>query len=250
MVIFDATENLTPFRDEKGGIGSILGDAGLARQVEPGWFDPDYWADHARPVASGGRGGAWFVEGPFGGAVLRHYLRGGLMAQLSRDRHLWRGARHVRSFAEFRLLRDLHAEGLPVPEAIAASYVRRGLYYRAAILLRRIEQVRSFADRTTVAGTDAPWEEVGRLVARFHRAGLDHADLNAHNILLAGDGRGWLIDLDRSRRRVPETRWRARNLARLLRSLVKLRGERSVADVQSDFARLRAAYDARWAKGY
>ena len=28
-----------------------------------------------------------------------------------------------------------------------------------------------------VAGRGAPWEETGRLIARFHRAGLDHADL-------------------------------------------------------------------------
>ena len=63
-------------------------------------------------------------------------------------------------------------------------------------------------------------------------------------------GQGWLIDLDRSRRRLPETGWRSRNLARLQRSLLKLRGERPVEQVRADFARLRAAYDARWAKGY
>ncbi|PSD25587.1 3-deoxy-D-manno-octulosonic acid kinase, partial [Stenotrophomonas maltophilia] len=95
----------------------------------------------------------------------------------------------------------------------------------------------------------APWEEAGRLIARFHRAGLDHADLNAHNILFDGSGHGWLIDFDRGVIRIPATGWRERNLKRLLRSLVKLRGERSVEDVQKDYARLRRAYDMAWNRG-
>ena len=250
MVRFDATESLIPFEDESGARGAILGDAAWAKQAEPGWFDPAWWGERARPVDSGGRGGAWFVRGPFGEAVLRLYLRGGFAAQLSRDRYWWRSAAATRGFAEFRLTRDLRQESLPAPEPIAACYLREGLTYRAAILLRRIDGVRSLADRMAVAGAEAPWEETGRLIARFHRAGLDHADLNAHNVLFDAAGQGWLIDFDRGRIRVPETRWRARNLARLERSLLKLRAERPEAEVRDDFARLRAAYDARWAKGY
>ncbi len=62
-------------------------------------------------------------------------------------------------------------EKLPVPRPIAAFYMREGLRYRAAILMERIEGVRSLADRALVAGRGAPWEETGRLIARFHRAG-------------------------------------------------------------------------------
>jgi 3-deoxy-D-manno-octulosonic acid kinase len=87
-------------------------------------------------------------------------------------------------------------------------------------------------------------------VARFHRAGLDHADFNAHNILFDATGHGWLIDFDRGRIRIPETRWRERNLARLQRSLLKLRGARDEQAVRRDVARLRGAYDATWNLGY
>ena len=31
---------------------------------------------------------------------------------------------------------------------------------------------------------------------------------------------------------------------------IKIRGARPEAEVRANFARLRAAYDARWAKGY
>ncbi|HYG07615.1 MAG TPA: 3-deoxy-D-manno-octulosonic acid kinase [Stenotrophomonas sp.] len=249
MVAFDATEALTPCREGRG-YGAILFDRQRLRQADPALFSPARWGDKARPVGDGGRGGAWFVDAPFGHCVLRQYLRGGAVARLSRDRYLWQGANRTRSFAEFRLMRALVARKLSVPRPLAAFYMREGLRYRAAILMERLEGVRSLADRALVAEHGAPWEEAGRLIARFHRAGLDHADLNAHNILFDGNGHGWLIDFDRGVLRIPATRWRESNLARLQRSLHKLRGERSREEVDKDFARLRRAYDLAWNRGY
>ncbi|RPE81239.1 3-deoxy-D-manno-octulosonic acid kinase [Vulcaniibacterium tengchongense] len=249
MTGFDAAEELTPFRDDSG-FGAILFDRTRVRQASPAWFSPGFWDARARPVDSGGRGGAWFVDAPFGPALLRRYLRGGLAARFSRDRYWWHGAARTRSFAEFRLTRAMAEKGVPVPRPIAACYRREGPFYRAAILLERLDDVRSFADRVAVAGDGAPWEEAGRLIARAHRAGLDHADLNAHNLLFDSAGRGWVIDLDRGRERIPATGWRERNLARLRRSLLKLRGARSAEQVARDFARLRAAYDRAWERGY
>ena len=249
MTGYDATEGLTPFRDDSG-YGAILFDLTRVRQASADWFSPAFWGDRARPVESGGRGGAWFVETPFGPAVLRRYLRGGLVAQVNRDRYLWRGSNRTRSFAEFRLLRAVAEKGVPVPRPIAAYYRRVGLRYQAAILLERLENVRSLADRAGVAGDGAPWEEAGRLLARSHRAGLDHADLNAHNLLFNAAGQGWVIDLDRGELRIPATGWRERNLARLRRSVLKLRGNRPVDAVERDFARLRGAYDRIWQRGY
>jgi len=249
MAAFDATEVLVPYRDQRG-YGAILFDRERLRQAEAQWMDPSYWGERARAVDSGGRGGAWFIDAPFGPSLLRMYKRGGLAASVSADRYLWRGANRTRSFAEFRLTRTLHGKGLPVPRPYAASYLHEGLTYRAAILMERLPDVRSLADRVQVAGSDAPLEETGRLIARFHRAGLDHADLNAHNILFDAQGRGWLIDFDRGVLRIPATRWREANLARLKRSLLKLRGERSVQAAEADYARLRRAYDQAWERGF
>ncbi len=253
MAVFDAAESLTPFRAGPGGrgAGSILFDRTQLRQADPRWFDPGAWGPRAVPVSGSGRGGAWFIDDTSNGpTVLRHYLRGGLVAPLNHDRHLWRGANRARSFVEFRLLRELLRRGLPVPQPIAASYVRDGLTYTAAILMQRLVGVRSLADLAAADPATVPWAETGRLVARFHREGLDHADLNAHNILYDEAGKGWLIDFDRGRMHIPETAWRERNLARLQRSLLKLRGARDEADVRADFARLRAGYDAQWDKGF
>ncbi|MFT3756799.1 MAG: 3-deoxy-D-manno-octulosonic acid kinase [Pseudoxanthomonas sp.] len=245
---FDSSEGLTPFRDGRG-YGAILFDSARFRQAEPAWMSSAYWGEHSRPVGSGGRGGACFIDAPFGPALLRPYKRGGLAAKLSHDRYLWRSAMRTRSFAEFRLTRALLDKGLPVPRPIAASYLREGLFYRAAILLDRLPDVHSFADRLQVAASDAPWEEVGRLIARFHRAGLDHADLNAHNLLFDSAGKGWLIDFDRGQLRIPATWWRERNLSRLQRSVLKLSGKRGKDEVHHDFSRLRSAYDHAWERG-
>ena len=248
MAGFDANEHLTPFRDARG-YGAILFDRTQLRQPDPAWFDPAHWGDAAQPVGDGGRGGAWFIDmGEGGDAVLRHYLRGGLVANLSRDAHLWRGIARVRSFAEYRLLRVLRARKLPVPMAYAAWYRREGLSYRAAILMQRLPGVRSLAELASAG--EASMAAAGALVARFHRQGLDHADLNAHNLLFNDQGRGWMIDFDRSRLRIPATGWREANLARLQRSLHKRAGARPRATVEADFAELRAAYDAAWQRGY
>ena len=48
-------------------------------RVTADWFNADYWGDKARPVSSGGRGGAWFVRAGDDRLVLREYRRGGLM---------------------------------------------------------------------------------------------------------------------------------------------------------------------------
>jgi len=248
MVSFDATESLTPFR-QGNGYGAILFDRTHLGKANPDWFDPGKWGERARPVDSGGRGSAWFIDAPSSQCVLRHYRRGGVAARLSRDRYLWRGPNHTRSFAEFRLTRALHARGLPVPRPVAASYVHEGLHYRAAILLERLPGVRSLGAMLEADEPDIPWEATGRLIARFHRAGLDHADLNAHNILFDETGKGWLIDFDRGRLHIPATRWRERNLSRLLRSLLKLRGARTAERIRHDYVLLRRAYDAAWARG-
>ena len=251
MAAFDATESLTPFHDERGSgeYGAILFDSTQLRQVDPRWFDPGEWGSRAQQVDDSGRGGAWFIQASHGPLVLRQYLRGGLAASASRDRYLWRGANRTRSFAEFRLLRELLRRKCPVPVPVAACYLRGRMSYRAWIILQRLEDVQSLATLALADPQDAPWEAAGRLVARFHREGLDHVDLNAHNILFDAAGKGWMIDFDRCRLHIPATAWRERNLARLQRSLRKVGGTGQREAVDAGFARLRKAYDARWAKG-
>src|ERR1700691_558999 len=79
-------------------------------------FEAQFWAGRggSSPVG-GGRGAGWFIDRGTEQWVLRHYRRGGFVARLSEDRYLWTGEARVRAFAEYRLLADLAARGMPVP---------------------------------------------------------------------------------------------------------------------------------------
>lgn len=198
-------------------------DAALPETPAWDWFDREWWrARGALTAAAGGRGGVAFLNMPVGTGVLRHFRRGGLIAPLLGDRYLWRGRARSRGFAEFALLARLSQLGLPVPAPIAARCVRRGIYYTADLITRAIDDTQTLAEVVAAQRVDTALAgRVGELVARFHAAGVDHADLNAHNILVAREGL-WLIDFDRGEIRATGTAWKLANLARLKRSLLKV----------------------------
>jgi 3-deoxy-D-manno-octulosonic acid kinase len=203
--------------------GAILFDAEVSPQVGHDWFAPDYWRQRgALRTQAGGRGGVAIVATPVGECVLRHYRRGGLVAALMGDRYFWTGADRTRPFAEFRVLAEIARLELPGPPVVAARYRRHGLFYSADLITRRIAGAQTLAECLAAGRLDGELaEEVGALVARFHRAGVWHADLNAHNVLVAS-GALYLIDFDRGRMRIPAAGWQRANLRRLRRSLLKL----------------------------
>ncbi|RAN81285.1 3-deoxy-D-manno-octulosonic acid kinase [Bacillus sp. SRB_336] len=210
-------------RTHKDAEGAILFDAAVSPQVGHDWFAPEHWRERdALRTQAGGRGGVAIIATPVGECVLRHYHRGGLVASLMGDRYLWTGADRTRPFAEFRVLAEVVSLGLPAPAVVAARYCRRGLLYSADLITRRIADASTLAECLAAGRLDGELaEESGALVARFHRAGVWHADLNAHNVLVAPDDL-YLIDFDRGRLRTPARAWQQANLLRLRRSLVKL----------------------------
>jgi len=228
-------------RDGSGEVGIVFDPARL-RQADWRTFDP---ASHpgAAPVhGAGGRGGAWFVAGDFGRAVLKRYRRGGWMAALSEDAYLWLGEDAGRSRREFELLRAMHDAGLPVPAPLAAGWRRDGIAYRAGLLTQRLEHVESFVDAVRRRGAEAPWAAVGTTLARFHARGLRHADLNAHNLLLGVDDAVHVIDWDKARCEPGPGAWCDAVIERLARSLRKRLPDVDPALLDAGLARLRDAH--------
>ena len=216
--------------------GGILFDANSLPQAVPAMLEPDHWPGAVPLDGRGGRGVPWLVRGDFGEAVLRHYRRGGLVGRVISDHYLYSGQARVRSLREFELLAQLWRKGLPVPRPLLAGWQRSGLHYRADLMTLRVPHARTMAE-SLAAGVPSPWAEIGRTIARFHQAGVFHADLNAHNVMIDADDKVWLIDFDRGRLRVPSQDWQRANLRRLRRSLDKLGGVAA-----GDWQALEAAY--------
>lgn len=200
----------------------MLYDTLRTSNFSPAFFEPEYWRSHDAIEGSAlGRGTTWFIRSGESRFVLRHYRRGGLMAKVSKDAYLWRGESETRSFAEWYLTYHLYRAGLPVPAPIAARYRRQGLFYRADLITQRIEDSESLAAKLARGPISlTQWIAIGRCLRRFHDAGVHHADLNAHNILLAPD-QVYLIDFDRGTLR-KRGWWADSNLVRLYRSLEKV----------------------------
>ncbi len=202
--------------------GRMLYDSSRTSNFSPEFFDPEYWRKHdAIEGTARGRGTTWFIRAGDAGFVLRHYRRGGLAAKISKDRYWFRSEAETRSFAEWFLTYHLHRAGLPVPAPIAARYRRDGMFYTADLITQRIDNSESLAARLAQGSLSlTQWVAIGRCIRRFHDAGVYHADLNAHNILLTPEA-VYIIDFDRGTLR-KRGWWADTTLVRLYRSLEKV----------------------------
>ncbi|MDH3947567.1 MAG: 3-deoxy-D-manno-octulosonic acid kinase [Gammaproteobacteria bacterium] len=202
----------------------ILYDADCIENPELLGFDADYWASQNAIMGfAEGRGTTFFIQHADGDYVLRHYRRGGMIARLSPDQYIWTGLRRTRAWREWHLLARMQEMWLPVPQPVAVQVVRHGMLYSADIMTRRINHANTLADELgRHALTGENWQELGKMIRRFHRHGIWHADLNANNVLLNNNKQIFLIDFDRGRLRQPAHQWQQANLERLKRSLLKL----------------------------
>jgi 3-deoxy-D-manno-octulosonic acid kinase len=204
------------------GSSGILYDAQSIASASAALFDASEWQHRGKVrYQRGGRGSVAFIEDGEHAWVLRHYLRGGWIAKLVRDRYTWTGAERTRSFREWRLLEQMKIWGLPVPTPIAARYERSFLTYRADLITAQLRETQSLAALIRVGTTLQVWKSIGRTIAQFHLRGVHHADLNAHNILIDAAQQIYLLDFDRGRIRARGS-WEDAVLARLRRSLDKL----------------------------
>jgi 3-deoxy-D-manno-octulosonic acid kinase len=159
-----------------------------------------------------------------------------MVRHVAADRYLWLGLARTRPWRELAMLAQLAAAGLAVPQPVAARVTRTmaGLAYRGDLItayLADVEMLSVLLRRDCVS--HAQWWRVGLEIARLHRTGVDHADLNAHNILIDATGQTHLIDFDGACLRQPGA-WCERNLARLRGSIDKLCANASTCTFAED----------------
>lgn len=203
---------------------AIVYDADRIPEPDARILDAGYWLQQGAVThAAPGRGTTMMLDSSYGPAVLRRYMRGGLPARLSRETYIFTGIDRSRPFREFEILRRMSACGLPVPAPLAASCEHQWLTYRGGLLMDQIQGASTLAELAE-SGSAAPgtWQRVGACIRQFHEAGMEHADLNARNILVdQASGKVTLIDFDRSTFDPGRKVNGDRSIARLKRSLEK-----------------------------
>ena len=245
-----------------------------ARPVLESWLATHGTLSDAAAASPGaralrGRGRVHVVPAPSGPWpadtrwVVRHYRRGGAVARLMGDRYLWSPS--PRPVREYRAIGAVEALGIPTPAAVGAATYPAGPFYRGDLVTEWVPGSRDLAavlfgaaqlDGTWASGGPggepvpvageaegaAALEAAGALVRCLHDRGVEHADLNLKNILIApgdpaADPRGagaagrraWIIDLDRARvRGRVSPAGRRRMLDRFDRSLRKWEARRGV----------------------
>ena len=204
------------------GRSHILYDATLIEHPDEVLFLPDSNSVAEKTVAIG-RAEAQFYQYQGHDLVFKQYLRGGMVAALLGDRYFGLNHEQTRSFKEFYLLHQLQKLGLAAPRPVAARAEKSGLFFRAALITLEIPNAQTLADLLmSSALDDAVWQDVGRCIREFHDNDVYHADLNARNILFSED-KVYLIDFDKCAFRYLGESWKASNLARLKRSLLKFK---------------------------
>jgi 3-deoxy-D-manno-octulosonic acid kinase len=182
-----------------------------------------------------GRGNIRSIALPGGGtALVRRYRRGGMARLVTSDVFFtW----PPRPFAEVKVTETARRRGVPTLEVLAACVEKAwGPFYRGWLVTRQVAGAEdlwsALQRRAFVAGEkDELIRCVAHAVREMHRAGIDHADLNLKNILVRWNAQHiqcYVIDFDKAKLYPHElSRERAaKNLRRLLRSVVKLDSSR------------------------
>lgn len=176
----------------------------------------------------GGRGTVYIVDAGGTRCAVRRYQRGGGMRFLG-DRYLRLGS--TRPQQEAVASEEAERRGVRTARVLAWAVYPAGAFYRADLVTEFVPATVTLAallleQQASTADRAAGLRSAGSLIASLATAGLQHADLNANNILLQRSPEGFepiALDLDRMVVGTRDTALDpAKMLARLVRSLRKM----------------------------
>ncbi len=226
---------------------TIWYDPELLAQVPEGdidqIFEAEYWQQQdAISGSAQGRGITWFIQLDDIQAALRHYRRGGLFGKLVEDQYRFSDWENTRCAMELNVLNVLANAGVNVPKPIAARAIKSGLLYRADLMSERIPNAKDLVDILVAHPIDANiYRKIGQEIRKMHDTGVNHTDLNIHNILLDDSQTVWIIDFDKCRQQAGDD-WKESNLNRLKRSFLKEVNKRQIQWQESDWMHLLKGY--------
>lgn len=207
-------------------------------------FNPTWLEQHNCIVnsASAGRGGSHFLRIDETDLVLRQYRRGGMVRSISDDSYAWTGLKRTRAWREFDVLTMLEQRNLAAPRPYACMVTKNKLSYTASLITYFLPGMTLAESICNGNPSNDSWYATGQCIRQFHDLGVNHADLNAHNILIDEQGTVTLIDFDRATVTTPNVRWTNSNLNRLKHSLDKIGSSGPVNYDQTSWQALMQGY--------
>jgi hypothetical protein len=161
-----------------------------------------------------------------GEVAVRHSMRGGLVAKLTRDRFIL----PTGGFRELVNSVRLRQAGIRTPQVIAFVNYSAGFGTRRADIITRYvpgkDLAAIFKENPDEVTRRAVWDATAELVAALSAIGAHHQDLNLKNILISHESdrtEAWVLDVDRVRINPPSPIVLKANLGRLIHSLEKWR---------------------------
>ncbi|HVT43679.1 MAG TPA: lipopolysaccharide kinase InaA family protein [Thermoanaerobaculia bacterium] len=177
--------------------------------------------------------------------VIKRMYHGGVLARIGGDAFLT----SARARAHVELAGYLAAHGVATPPVVFVSWRRMNGFIRSEIGFERIYGAIDadelfFGERRAPEGWEGRAAAIGALLARLHQIRFLHADVNLMNFLFAGDGKTYVLDLDKTtlRRRALSPGERNRNLERLERSIRKQGRNHDPAVAEGIIREIRSAY--------
>ncbi len=225
----------------------IIYDDTVIDEADENLFESEYW--HTQPqseIISKGRGEILLINIQGQCSVLKHYYRGGLIANVLLDKYLWTGLDSSRSFAEYKILRTMYKLDLPVPRPIAARVRRQGLFYQADLITSQIIDVSSMADLLSKQRlTSQHWLDIGDCIGQFHQLGFYHDDLNIENIMIENEGNVFLLDFDKGVQSQTDNNHSTSSFDRMKRSVMKWCSVNHQSFPEKDWAELMVGHSSR-----
>jgi len=130
--------------------------------------------------------------------VIKTYRRGGMIRHVMRDAYFRRSG-PPRSSSEYAMLKRAISLGVSCPEPLVWA-IRGGLFYKAFLVTREIENQRSLVDLCQNARELCAFalHKTAEQVARLIENHIHHVDLHPGNVLMDEKKNIYIIDFDKA----------------------------------------------------
>ncbi|MEC9205715.1 MAG: 3-deoxy-D-manno-octulosonic acid kinase [Pseudomonadota bacterium] len=201
----------------------IFYDKGIEINIEESFLNNLFSSDETHNVE-------WINNNKW---VKKHYFRKGMMTFMN-DTYLYRNLINTRSYREFEILNYLYKSSFNTCRPIMGWVSYNGIFYRANLITESIPAqtlsqyfTHEVSTGINERGKESLFQEIGKQIAKMHLLNIFHGDLNIHNILIKGDIINnddihvWILDFDKSEKKILTERNKTSNIDRLKRSFYK-----------------------------